>query len=97
MTMVVLFVSVEFVKVGGWKRGGKRGTDEHVKLANRLQKVCSGLPLEDWKRRSKTNGWRTISHQPLRGLQRNQLLRNRCHSMPRSLEEDDDLVLRMYR
>ena len=38
MTMVVLFVNLVFVKVEGWKGGGKRGTDEHVKLANRLQK-----------------------------------------------------------
>ena len=35
MTMVVPFVNLVFVKVEGWKGGGKRGTDEHVKLANR--------------------------------------------------------------
>ena len=28
--MIVLFVNLVFVKVEGWKGGGKRGTDEHV-------------------------------------------------------------------
>ena len=35
MTIVVLFVNLVFVKVEGWKGGGKRGTDKYVKLAKR--------------------------------------------------------------
>ena len=30
-----VFVNFVFVKVEGWKGGGKRGADEHVNLAKR--------------------------------------------------------------
>ena len=83
--MVVLFVNLVFVKVEGWKGGGKRGTDEHVKLANRLQKsvlraIFGGLEEEVKDKRMENH----FTPAPKRGIPRNQLLRNHCHSMPGS-------------
>ena len=57
------------------------------------KKVCSGLSLADWKRRSKTNEWRTISHQPLREEFREiSSLETTATVCQVPLEEDDDLV-----
>lgn len=62
------------------------------------KKFCSGLSLVDLKRRSKTNEWRTISHQPLKEEFREiSSLETTAAVCQVLLEEDDDLVLRMYR
>ena len=62
------------------------------------KKFCCGLSLADLKRRSKTNEWRTILHQPLKEEFREiSSLETTAAVCQVLLEEDDDLVLRMYR